>query len=437
MKMKRLMSTLLIVLLSGVTLVACSKQPAEDTVSIYPSSSTLNLEAPVYGEQNPSAQAAASGANNFAFRLSSQLLGEVGNDNFICSPYSVWLPLAALANATDDANRDTLLDALGAAGITADDLNHAASRMLYDLTEERAREYEPDSHNPLRIANALFVSQDEELNGAFAKNFMDYYRGQAFSVDFTDQSAVQAVNQWASQHTDGLIDEIIQQFDPDTVAAIANAIYFSDRWDWEFRAEQTAEGVFYGTSGEDTAHFMLREGDNQTYYEDERLQAMPLRFKSGGVLYILLPKDGDATGLLASMNEAYFTEIQNDSIHATGKLLLPRFKIDGDIISLRDSLEALGIPLFDERLAALTGGVIEGDSPMWLTSAVHKAMIEVDEKGTTAAAVTVMAEAGAAMPEPTEPFEMICDRPFAFILCGQTYDGGSQILFTGVVNTLE
>lgn len=435
--MKNALSVFIAVILLTTALAGCSGCAGTEAISIYPASSTMNLEAPVYGEQDPSAQVSARGANDFAFRLSSQLLGESGNDNFVCSPYSVWLPLAALANATDDASLELLLDALGVAGITTEDLNHAASRMLYDLTGERAREYEPDAHNPLKIANALFVSQNEELNSTFAKNFMDYYRGQAFSVDFTDQSAVQAINQWANQHTDGLIDEIIQQFDPDTVAAIANAIYFSDRWDWEFREEQTAEGIFCGASGEDTAHFMLREGDNQTYYEDDRLQAIPLRFKSGGALYILLPKDGDATGLLSTMDEAYFREIQSDSIQASGKLLLPRFKIDGGIISLRDSLEALGVPLFDEQLAALAGGIVEGDTPMWLTSAAHKAVIEVDEKGTTAAAVTIMAVEGAAMPEPTKPFEMICDRPFAFILCDETYDGGNQILFTGVVNTLE
>ena len=65
---------------------------------------------------------------------------------------------------------------------------------------------------------------------------------------------------------------------------------------------------------------------------------------------------------------------------------------------------------------------------------MHKAVIEVDEKGTTAAAVTVMAMTGAAMPLPTEPFEMNCNKPFIFVLYAHTYDGGNQVLFTGIVN---
>ena len=71
---------------------------------------------------------------------------------------------------------------------------------------------------------------------------------------------------------------------------------------------------------------------------------------------------------------------------------------------------------------------------MWLSDAIQKAVIKVDEKGTTAAAVTVMAAAATGMPMPGTPFEMICDRPFVFILYEKTYDGGSQVLFTGIVN---
>ena len=117
----------------------------------------------------------------------------------------------------------------------------------------------------------------------------------------------------------------------------------------------------------------------------------------------------------------------------TGKLLLPRFKINNDGMNLTGALQALGVPLFDASAAPLTGGLINENIPLWLSSAVQKAKIEVDEKGTTAAAVTVMTMAGAALPEPTKPFSMICDKPFAFVL----YGNGGQILFTGVVNQVD
>ena len=395
--------------------------------------SAKELLAPVYGEEDLTAKAAANGANDFAFRLSSSLLKYSNNENFVCSPYSVWLPLAALVNAATPQSKDALLTALGASGMTEGEINRSASRMLYDLTNLRSRET-GEYYNPLKIANAIFVGNNVTLRNEFAQVFMDYFRGSSINVDFSTPDAVDAVNRWASDNTNGLIKNLIQRFEPETVAAIANAIYFSDRWNWEFNSRDTTEGVFHAPNGNTTALYMLREGDGQTYYEDSKLQALPLNFNNGGGLYIILPKSGSAADLLASMTNSYFNEIQTKSIHSSGKLLLPRFSIESKLDNLKAALESIGVPLFNEAAAPLTGGLIQEGLRVWLSSAIQKAMIKVDEKGTTAAAVTVLGIAATGMPIPTTPFEMNCNKPFVFILFNNTYDGGNQILFTGIVN---
>jgi serpin B len=377
---------------------------------------------------------AAIGAGDFAFRLAAALAEQSGDENLICSPFSVWLPLAALASATDELSREALLNSLGAAGVSAEDVNNAASRMLYGLL--RPSSAVEDSFAPLKIANAVFVDSGVTLKQDFAQMFGECYRGAAINVDFASPDAVRAVNSWASENTDGLIKEVVSEFDPRTVAAIANAMYFSDRWGWEFNPNRTKEDIFHSPTGDETANFMVREGGGQAYYEDEKVQATPLGFITGGGLYIILPKDGDATGLLSSMTAEYFGEICANAEKAIGKLLLPRFAIDSDVMSLGGLLTALGVPLFDEKSAPLTGGLIEEDVPVWLSSAVQKAYITVDEKGTTAAAVTVMSADSGAMPgeiEPEVPFEMICDKPFVFVLYSAT-DGVAVPLFTGMVN---
>ncbi|MGF7141867.1 serpin B [Anaerotaenia torta] len=432
--MKNIKKVFICLLMASVIFTGCTanNNAAVHLVSV---KNVKELRAPVYGEQSAFATVVSKGANEFAFQLSAALSERARDNNFICSPYSVWLPLAALVNAADEASKPLLLEALGAAGIGEEDINLAASRMLFDLTNQRDRQDMGEGyHNPLRIANIIFADNQVKIKKDFAQTFMDYYRGSVMNVDFDSPKAVDTVNRWASDNTDGLIAEIVQKFDSSTVAAIANAIYFSDRWQWEFNTDNTKEDVFYSPAKESQAYFMLREGNNQTYYEDDRVQAMPLRFKTGGGMYIILPKDGDAAGLLASMTREYFDEIQKDAISATGKLLLPRFSVESDVMQLKDTLTALGVPLFDSEAAPLTGGLLENTMPVWLSGAVQKAAIKVDEKGTTAAAVTVMLAAGTAMPEPSEPFEMNCNRPFVFILYGDTYDGGSQILFTGMVN---
>ena len=380
--------------------------------------------------QDLNTQSAANGANDFAFRLGAELLNGKENINFVYSPFSVWLPLAALANAAREDLKPALINALSASGISEADLNKAASRMLWDLTKSYNRNSK-DYFNPLRIANAVFVDKSVTLRTEFAQTFMDYFRGSSINVDFSSPDAVTAVNRWASENTEGLIKEVIKEFNKDTVTAIANAIYFSDRWEWEFNPTQTKEDDFNAPSGKSKALYMLREGGSQLYYEDSKVQAISLSFTQGAGMYIILPRTDSAENFLSSMKNEYFKEIHANAKPAKGKLLLPRFSIENDISDLKEALIALGIPLFD--FEPITNLIKEAS--LFISSAKQKALIKVDEKGTTAAAVTVMGMDITSMPpEPQVNFEMICNRPFIFILYDHTYDGGNQILFTGIVN---
>ena len=420
----------LLALASVITLAGCAKKAAT-IVSPKPAPTIVTEE-----NVREAAHGASAGVSDFAFRLAAELVAERDDENLIFSPISVWLPLAALANATDDANRDALLSALGVAGANAGELNAMASSMLEALLHKP--EHVTSAQVPLRIVNAIFVSQNEKLKSTFSQAFAGYFGGTAMNIDFASPSAVDAVNKWVSENTDGLIQNVVDEFDQSAVAVIANAVYFSDRWAWEFREENTREMDFHSPTGVETAHFMLRDGDEQQYYEDDELQAMPLHFKTGGTMYILLPRDGDAAGLLSELTSERFDEICTSFEERTGTLLLPRFTADSGVMTLGDALKTLGVPLFDKALAPLTGGLIESADSVWIDAAVQKAYIEVDEKGTTAAAVTVMAMISDDLPMPDEapPFEMTCDKPFVYVLCGSV-KGENVPLFIGIVNHAE
>ena len=413
-------------------------QSADGAITL-PSLTAAPLPAMDATETDDAVQAAAVGANAFSFRLAAALYDgmDAPGENFVCSPLSAWLPLAALLNATSPAQRAALSTALGANDADAAAFNAAARRMLARLTrvEENldAAAYGMEAFDPLSIANAVFVQKELTLQDAFAEAFLNDYLGQAMNVDFTDAAAVDAVNAWASEHTDGLIPKIVDDFHPSTIAALANAVYFSDRWAWEFDESETVQGAFHAAGGDSTASYMRRAGDEQLYYEDDTMQAMPLRFVTGAELWILLPKDGDAAALLRSLTPEAFNAICDGGEPRTGTLLLPRFSIDTTADTLTDALKALGVPLFDADAAPLTGGLVKEDVPVYLSGAVQKASIRVDEKGTTAAAVTVLEAAGAGMPIPTEPFTMTCDRPFVFVLTANGADAPSQVLFVGLV----
>ena len=119
---------------------------------------------------------------------------------------------------------------IGEAGIDAETLNQTVKAVNAGLSQEERRksyeEYGETFESPLKIANALFVQKDAAVNQTFEQLFSDNYDGKLFSVDFSDPSAANAINSWASEKTDGKIVEIVDSFDADTAAAIANALYF-------------------------------------------------------------------------------------------------------------------------------------------------------------------------------------------------------------------
>lgn len=430
----------LILLLAALllcTLAACGKPEASDDGGGLASlpETAAPLEDPQESDME-GAEVIARGANDFALRLSAAVMLGVeetvgAGANFVCSPYAVWLPLAALSNATAPAAQDALLASLNVPGIRAEELNRAVSRMLFDLTGQREREYDLGETASLHLANAIFVSEDFTLREEFGRIFYDFYRGAASQLDFRDPASADVMNSWAAEQTKGLIDSIVGALDPNAAATIASAIYFSDRWSYAFDPAETREDTFTTREGESLAQYMYRDDAYHWYYEDESLQAISLSMQKGA-LWVLLPREQSAEELLASLDMDYFDTIRAIDAHSTGRLLLPKFQLDTGL-RLGDVLSALGVPLFDGAQAALTGGLVEGETPLFLTDAVQKAIIDVNEEGVTAGAVTVM-DAGMGGPEPTEPFEMICNKPFVFLLTGYTCDGGELILFSGIVN---
>jgi len=444
--MKRIFLGLLAVAIMLV-LSACNGQEGFDDVvgSVEVSPEPLaSFVATLPRTQSPSI---AHGANDFAFRLTTEMLSMHPEDNFIMSPFSVWLPLAAVANVTNEDLLPQLLEVLGAEGSNVEDINNAAAQMLFYLTSEHIRRWDADALNPLHIANAIFANQNMPFNQEFAEIFAQYFLGTTMNVDFTHPSAADAINQWASDNTDGLIDNIVSPdvFDEFTVAAIANAIYFSSPWVGQFSPELTQIDTFYGINGQSQVQFMCRSwseyGDwaaTRLYYEDDFVQSINLDFSDGGTMTILLPANGDANGLLAAMTNEYFNHIQQNKQPASGRLRLPIFDIENEHNALLEALENIGIPITDQAQHPLNE-MLDPRSllPIYLSDAVQVATIEVDEEGATAAAVTVMTfQLTCFPPRPQITFEMIVNRPFVLILHKHSIDGVRQVLFVGVVNQL-
>ena len=401
------------------------------------------------------------GVNGFALRFTRQMLEEKGTaENLIVSPFSVWLPLTALANASDEEAMEELLSALGLSGTDMAVQNGLTEQMIRSLQQEERREwmrqYGEEMDCPLKIANAVFVDKDRKLQKEFKSVFTDVYQGRIFRVDFTDDGTVEQVNAWASEQTDGEIQDLISHFDPETVAALANAVYFSDGWSDEFSEELTKDDCFRGADGEETVPFMNGKFDSIQYYAGDGFEMVSLPTQNGGRLMLLLPTEtesmsggetasGDGTAkktgsgrsaeeVLAGLDPLELNRLL-DADRTAVQLSLPRFRLESDTFSVLETLEAMGVPLSDDRNPHING--LARNRSLYLSQAVQKAMLEVDEKGLTAGAVTVLMMAEGAFLDPPDPLELKFDRPFAFLLTADGGDAGPVVLFSGVVNRIE
>ena len=416
-----------------------SVQTAEETAQPETTQAPLEEVSSETGETGRQ-QEDQDGVNGFSFRLTQALLEEKeAGENLVASPYSVWLPLAALSNAAEDEANEALFKALGEAGISCGELNDTAAALQNALLgKDLAADAEANGgtyESPVKIANALFIGEGVQPKEEFQTAFENSYDGKLFSVDFSDPSAIEEVNGWAAEQTDGKITELVESFDPATVAAIANALYFSDSWATPFPTQNTQAGTFNGAVFEEEAQLMYQKFTQATYYEDETMQAVLLPTMSGGQMIILLPVQGTAPEeLLAGMDAQKLEEIMAADF-ATVELTLPRFDLASPVFSVKEAMEALGITLTDGMDPHLTG-LVEGEA-LYISDAVQKATVEVDENGLTASAATVMGIERMSMPMETQPVEMICDRPFAFVLTADGREAGQQVLFTGVVNQLS
>lgn len=386
-------------------------------------------------EDQATAEHITSTQIDFSFRLASKLLeGVEEGENLLFSPYSIWLPLAALLHDEGLSWEEqlNLRSALGAGGQSMEAFHMAAGWMMSELYQIDKRQDGIES--PLQIANALFLQKDLVPRETFLESFQTTYHGQIFGVDFSDARAPEQINQWASEHTKGLIQDVVQAFPPQTVMSLANAVYYADKWLYPFDKAETKEGVFHAKSGDVSAQFMQREDDYFLYYENTAFQSvrMPLNF---GSFTVLLPKDGDANQLLRSMDwETYLIEIRDQMAargYCSGTLVLPKFSLESGSLKLSDALEAVGVPLFGAEAISLNG-ITNSPEPLFLGDVVQNVKLEINEEGTTAAAVTTL-DFGMGGPEPTEPFTMGCDRPFVFLLTGNC-GTGEVVLFMGVVN---
>lgn len=358
----------------------------------------------------------------FGFKLFSEILKQnssQNSQNIFISPTSVAIALDIAYNGAKGETQQAIAKTLELQGISLPEINSANATLIAALQNS--------DDIQLNIANSLWARQDISFNPDFIQTNQDFYKASVTNLDFSDPEAANVINDWVRQTTDGRIDRIIQQINPNDVLFLINAIYFKGKWTKQFDPKQTTDQPFYLTTGGQKQHPLMSQSGKYRYYENEKFQAVSLPYGNDGKLslYVFLPHDNSSlTAFYQDLNADNWEKWIEQFRNRQGSIRLPRFKIDYDL-TLNDTLKALGMGIAFEPSADFSG---IGDN-LTISEVKHKTFVQVNEEGTEAAAATsVGITLTSAFLE--QPFQMIVDRPF---FCAIRDNQTGTILFMGSI----
>lgn len=412
------------------------EEPKEEDAAVSP---VTDPKVPATAEEK---KAVGAGINALGLDLYARL--KASNGNLFISPYSV---STALSMTWGGARGETAMEITKALRLPLgqDRMHLAAGALLADLNAGEAGGI-PRSFQ-LASANRLFAAQQLNMLPAFLELTSRCYNAPAEKLDFA--GAVEAsrkhINAWVEGQTQEKINDLIQagQLQPVTQLVLVNAVYFKADWLMPFTKEATHDRAFFPAVDKQVQAPMMRRTASYRYYEEEgKYQAVELDYKGNEVtMLILLPaqKDGLA-GLEDVLTSAKLTACIEGLKPVDVALTLPKFKFSWGTKDIVGSLKQLGMVLaFDPYKADFSGIVKRPDgppmpgAPLCISLVLHKAFVEVDEKGTEAAAATavVMVPGAAPVRERPKPRVFTADHPFFFAI---RHKATNAILFAGRVS---
>ena len=410
-------SIILMSLLTFGGFISCSKDKSGGEPDLTPKSIELSTKG---------AEVIAHG-NDFGIELFTKVAIEEER-NFMLSPLSASTALTMLLNGCAGETYDQLREALKyPESMTISEINEVYRSLVAQLLVA-------DPKVKLALANAIFYRQGFSVKNPFLSTMDNDFDAEIAGLDFSLLSSLNTINKWASDNTNGKIPKVLDEISDDAVMFIMNALYFKGDWSYQFDKDLTSDRPFY-TSGSSSVDVSTMKGDvgsRVTYGSGYRAIEMPYG-QTNFTMVVIVPE-----GTLAEFNASFDAEKWNtvtsalDNQEKYGELTvyMPKFKFSYEKL-LNDQLQGMGmLDAFDPFLADLSG---ISDASIYVSFVKQNTFVEVDEKGTEAAAVTTIGIEVTSMPPQPQVFSI--DKPFVFAIRERTTN---TLLFIGqVVNPLD
>ena len=381
----------------------------------------------------------ATRQQQFALDIFKNVIENEEEPNICFSPLSATMALSMVQNGANGNTLEEMQTVLKTKGLTCEDVNlfnlqlakslTSLPPFVYNpddgLTEEQARRQHQWLHPVCEIANAMWTKEGFSCYESFNETLRTYYNAGIGSVDFTTQEGIDQINGWVEENTHGLIPQIYDEpQDPLLMLVLANLLYLKAGWSQPFPEESTKPGTFHQADGSDVETDMLNVTESFKAGGNKNFKTVTLPYGDGKfTMTVFLPVDNVALPVLTydDWKEGTSATRKSSNVHVQ----LPRFTIEGKY-ELKDILMAMGI---HDAFGGNADFSRMSDESLYISRVFQSTKIGVDEKGTEAAAVTVVEMRKYTSPEPD--MEFIVDRPFYF-----TIEADDAILFAGCVNQL-
>jgi serpin B len=379
---------------------------------------------PALSGEQPSGERPAVGAVN---GLAVKLYGKLAKpgENICFSPYSVSV---AFAMTYAGAAGETAAEFEGAFGF-GEGIHRSNALLTRNILSA------PEDAAKLVVANSIWPQSGYKLLEPFTRTLGEFYDSQVTPQDYKNgaEAARNTINRWAEERTNGRIRDLLASgtVGADTRMVLVNALYFRASWLSAFSKGATEEAEFYADSGDVSTAQMMKNAGVYAYMENESFQAVKIPYSRGAFsMTLILPRERDGIGAVEENLGSVL-----DAVSAGGfgrgavELYVPRFKVESEF-GLNEAVASLGagrafIP------GAADFSMMNGRDDLFISAAVHRAFIEVDEDGTEAAASTAVAVSRtSAMLNESEPVIFRADHPFIFTVQDEV---SGAVIFIGRV----
>jgi len=359
--------------------------------------------------------------NKFGLKLFREINQTQKDSNIIISPLSVSVCLGMVYNGADGKTKEDMQKILELEGLNIEEVNQSYQHIMELLSGL-------DPEVQFQIANSIWYRLNDLIpKEEFLSVCQKYFDALIKGMNFDDPGIIDSINLWVEENTNGKIKEIWEgkEISSQTIMFLVNAIYFKGAWTYQFDKNKTKDDLFYISDGSTKPCKMMEQRGFFKNFGNNTFWALDLPYGDGNYsMTIFLPHWGtDIDSLIAEFSQdnlnQWLSSFKNDSLN----IYLPRFKLEYEKL-LNEELKSLGMQIaFTPGAADFTKMYYILPGQVWIDTVLHKTFIEVDEKGTEAAAATIVE-----MIKGPSGFRV--DHPFIFMIREKS---SQTILFIGKI----